>query len=45
MTEDIHAFEKAGVQYVLWTLPGANMDETSERIEHIADVVKPGASN
>ena len=45
MTEDIRAFEKVGVQYVLWTLPGANMDETSERIEHIAGVVKPGTSN
>ena len=44
MAEDIDAFEKVGVQYVLWTLPGTDLSETSERIEHIADVVKPGTS-
>ena len=44
MPEDIDAFHKVGLQYVLWTLPGVDMNQTTERIEHIADVVKPGAS-
>ena len=41
MAEDIHAFEQIGVQYVLWTLPSTSMEEFTERMEHIADVVKP----
>lgn len=42
--EDIRAFERVGVEYILWVLPGTNFDETMERIERIAEVVKPGVS-
>ena len=45
MAEDIQAFEQIGVQYVLWTLPGTSFDAANERMEHVADVVKPRASN